>query len=59
MSSSPRFLKKETMQVRGVHGDNDGDWAGQSIGIMAQALTPLSRGGGAYLGPCLHETILK
>ena len=48
------------MQVRGVHGDNDGDWAGQSIGIMAQALTPLSRGGGgAYLGPCLHETILK
>ena len=35
------------MQVRGVHGDNDGDWAGQSIGIMAQALTPLSRGGGA------------
>ena len=35
------------MQVRGVHDDNDGDWAGQSIGIMAQALTPLSRGGGA------------
>lgn len=61
MSSSPRFLKKETMQVRGVHGDNDGDWAGQSIGIMAQALTPLSRGGGGGLisGLGLHETILK
>ena len=56
MSSSPRFLKKETMQVRGVHGDNDGDWAGQSIGIMVQALTPLSRGGAlsralAYMKP--------
>ena len=55
------------MQVRGVHGDNDGDWAGQSIGIMAQALTPLSRGGGGggggggglISGLGLHETILK
>ena len=48
------------MQVRGVHGDNDGDWAGQSIGIMAQALTPLSQGGGGLIsGLCLHETILK
>lgn len=41
------------MQVRGVHGDNDGDWAGQSIGIMAQALTPLSRGGGGALSRAL------
>lgn len=41
------------MQVRGVHGDNDGDWAGQSIGIMAQALTPLSRGGGEALSRAL------
>ena len=47
------------MQVRGVHGDNDGDWAGQSIGIMAQALTPLSRGGSLISGLGLHETILK
>ena len=51
------------MQVRGVHGDKDGDWAGQSIGIMAQALTPLSRGGGGpYLGPWLtwnHSKIVQ
>ena len=47
------------MQVRGVHGDNDGDWAGQSIGIMAQASTPLSQGGGLISGLGLHETILK
>ena len=35
------------MQVRGVHGDNDGDWAGQSIGIMLKLWHPYLGGGGA------------